>query len=1705
MRDTKWRPARAEWNFAFDSNLAMEGRSISSLAGLDIFEHRVGILGPVGPLAAQNTSYSLMASPTTVVEGNQVTFTITRSGDKPAETVYFSTLSDGTATYGEGDYATTSGGSPANIAVAFSSGTTSRTVTLNILNDGVADSGEQFRAIVQRNASDPVSTYLVRSSYVTINDAAPSTSYSLTASPTTVVEGNQVTFTITRSGDKPAETIYFSTLSDGTATYGEGDYATTSGGSPSNIAVTFSSGTTSRTVTLNILNDGISDSGEQFRAIVQRNSSDPVSTYLDRSSYVTINDAASQGTTYSLTPSTTTAIEGSQITFTITRSGDKPAETIYFSTLSDGTATYAEGDYATTSGGSPANIAVSFSSGGTSQTVTLNILNDGVADSGEQFRAIVQRNSSDPVSTYLDRSAFVTINDAASSGTTYSLTPSGASVMEGGQVAFTITRSGDKPAESLYVSTTQTEGYANSKDYAGLSNQVVTFASGQTSLTVTVSTTNDTTPEVRETFGLIVQRNAADSTSTYLAKSTFSIEDNDSSQQPLYSVTAAPSVVSENAGSITFTITRTGSLVAETLYASTINGSTNGYATNNGDYATNVKNLAVSFSTGEASKTVTLHLTDDSIAEADETFGFIVQRNSTDAIATYLAKTNWTIRDDDGGSSQSGYTVSPAASHISESAGTLTFTVTRTGSLTAETLYASTVQDAGSRNEGDYATNVNNLILSFGTGEASKTVTVGITNDTSPEQDETFALIVQRNAADPISTYLARTLWTIEDDDTGTVTSYSVVPNQSVTTNTAGAQISFFITRTGDLPQATVYASTRAIGASDFDGAFSPIAGVPITFAAGATSASTPITLQLLGGAISGFADFVLELLGVTPQVALAQTNFSVKPAGISPIPTIELPFSNSYTNININQGYGDGDHGNGALNTIDKYLYYSVDYNLYNAPVLAQGKGTVVQVRSNISEGSNGPGDGIGNFITIHYVYDGYDYFATYMHLDPDNVLPPMTNGRPTEVRPGQILGYSGDTGTIYSDNPGVLPPRSHFHLHVTYGHSLIPPSVINLKLTDGSLAANNGNPVIFLAGGNSTLIDHKVTGDNDGQIHDLSHDAPLSTSGSTAISSTTLRGEAGGVSGVIVHAISNTISVVDAVTRKVVAEVSRVGDLIFDSFKSLLVDSLNGTSLLPHSIYYTGTDEDDFLDAHATQVSIIAVTGAGSDTLTGGGGDDVLDGGTGVDLFVGGLGNDSYFLDNQNDYVIEGAGEGALDRIYASVSYGLAAGVYVEILSADSEAGTAPIALAGNELNNIVRGNAGANTLYGMAGADELDGMAGNDVLIGGAGADIARFHSARAANVIVAYGGTVAVFNAANHETDWMKEIETLQFDNLSLQTAGLPEFPALDYIATYDDLSRALGANAEAGFAHFVNFGFFEGRTQDGFDGLQYLATYDDLIRAFGADERRAAEHFIGFGLNEGRVRDGFDGLQYLATYDDLIRAFGADDRRAAQHFIGFGLNEGRVRDGFDGMQYLATYDDLIRAFGADDQRAAAHFISFGLAEGRVRDGFDGLQYLASYDDLIRAFGADDNRAAQHFIGFGLAEGRVRDGFDGLQYVAGYDDLIRAFGTDEHRAAEHFLTFGFNEGRARDSFDGLQYIASYGDLIRAFGVNEHAGAQHFISFGFNEGRSRDTFDAAQYLANYGDLRAAFGNDEHAATVHFIAYGYFEGRTDDPLFGG
>ena len=123
----------------------------------------------------------------------------------------------------------------------------------------------------------------------------------------------------------------------------------------------------------------------------------------------------------------------------------------------------------------------------------------------------------------------------------------------------------------------------------------------------------------------------------------------------------------------------------------------------------------------------------------------------------------------------------------------------------------------------------------------------------------------------------------------------------------------------------------------------------------------------------------------------------------------------------------------------------------------------------------------------------------------------------------------------------------------------------------------------------------------------------------------------------------------------------------------------------------------------------------GAGADILVGGLGNDTLDGGKGNDYLAGGAGNDTYYVDNEEDEVIELEKEG-IDTVISSVTYTLTD--YVENLTLT---GKSNINGTGNDLDNIIIGNSGANTLTGNAGNDTLDGKAGADRLIGGTGDDI------------------------------------------------------------------------------------------------------------------------------------------------------------------------------------------------------------------------------------------------------------------------------------------------------------------------------------------------------------------------------------------------
>jgi len=180
-----------------------------------------------------------------------------------------------------------------------------------------------------------------------------------------------------------------------------------------------------------------------------------------------------------------------------------------------------------------------------------------------------------------------------------------------------------------------------------------------------------------------------------------------------------------------------------------------------------------------------------------------------------------------------------------------------------------------------------------------------------------------------------------------------------------------------------------------------------------------------------------------------------------------------------------------------------------------------------------------------------------------------------------------------------------------------------------------------------------------------------------------------------VLIGGTGNDTYVVDDAADEVVELAGEGVDTVKASIDYQLIDSLENLELTG-SGHLTGT---------GNQSDNLLIGNGGNNTLYGLAGNDTLDGGKGADTLVGGAGDDSYIVDSVADVVVEQAGEG-LDSVRSSVTYSLSANVENLTLT-----GTAAIDGTGNELDNLLVGNAGNNRLDGGAGADVMQGGAGND----------------------------------------------------------------------------------------------------------------------------------------------------------------------------------------------------------------------------------------------------------------------------------------------------------------------------------------------------------------------------------------------------------
>jgi hypothetical protein len=338
------------------------GDGFLDAAATDLNLSRVSVLindqswGPVPPP-------TISINNVTVTEGNTGTvnavFTVTLSSVHDAEvTVHYTTAND-SATAGN-DYTAVSGD------VSFAPGQTSRTITVAVLGDRLAEPTERFFV----NLSNATNATIADGQGVgTIRDDEPR----IVINDVSVTEGNtgsvNALFTVTLwFAYDEAVTVPYATA-DGTARAGS-DYEAASG------TLTIPAGQTTGTITVLVNGDRLAEPNETF---VVNLSSPTNATIADAQGVGTIVDDEPRISISDVARKEGNGKKTTLFTFTVTLSAAyDQLVTMSFRTV-DGTATTSDGDYIAKT------FTLTFAPGETTKTITIEVKGDNKREANETF------------------------------------------------------------------------------------------------------------------------------------------------------------------------------------------------------------------------------------------------------------------------------------------------------------------------------------------------------------------------------------------------------------------------------------------------------------------------------------------------------------------------------------------------------------------------------------------------------------------------------------------------------------------------------------------------------------------------------------------------------------------------------------------------------------------------------------------------------------------------------------------------------------------------------------------------------------------------------------------------------------------------------------------------------------------------------------------------------------------------------------------------------------------------------------------------------------------------------------------------------------------------------------------------------------------------------------------------------------------------
>jgi hypothetical protein len=649
-----------------------------------------------------------LSSPTyTVGEGiASVVVTIMRAGTNLAGNVSVSYATGNGSALSGLDYTATTG------TVTFDAGQTSRTVTIPILDDTLAEGNETFTFTL----SGPSSATLVAPSTATVTIVDNESAVQFSAGDYVGKEGMPSVVTILRSGPLTTPATVTFTATPGTAVPGL-DFT------PVSTLVSFAAGQGAKTASVPILDNTLVQ-GNRTVMLGLESPTGGVELGSRATAVLTIpeND---QGGTIRLSAATYTVAETTaSVVVTIVRSGTNLAGNVSVSYATGSGSALSGVDYTVTTG------TVTFNAAQTSRTVSIPILNDTLVEPAETF-TFTLGSPTGGATLGSPASATVTIKSEDAGGLV-KLGAAAYSVTEGaGNASITVVRTGGTASDVTVDYTTGSGTATAGADFLATAG-TLTFAAGQVSALIVVPILQDSRAEGNETFTVTLGNPRGGAALAAPFTATVTIVDDESAIQ----LSAASYAGKEGTPSV-ITIVRSGPLATPAAVAFT---ATPGTAVPGLDF-TPVSTL-VSFAAGQSSKTVNVPILNNRLVQGDRTVLLALGEATGGARIGTRSGAVLTVAEDD----QGGVITMGASSYtVTEAARSVVVTVLRTGiNLAGNVSVDFTTVDGTARSNqeagNDYTPRSGTL--TFNAGETSKTVSIPILQDTLVEFHETLTFVL---------------------------------------------------------------------------------------------------------------------------------------------------------------------------------------------------------------------------------------------------------------------------------------------------------------------------------------------------------------------------------------------------------------------------------------------------------------------------------------------------------------------------------------------------------------------------------------------------------------------------------------------------------------------------------------------------------------------------------------------------------------------------------------------------------------------------------------------------------------------------------------------------------------------------------------------------------------------------------------------------